>query len=147
MGDGASHFYDTYETADGKYIAVGAIEPAFYRAFRKGLGLLDDSAFDQQMDRARWPEMRAHIAKIILTKTRDEWVDHFDPDACVSPVLSLAEVEHHPHNIARGTFFNDGKALQPTTVPRFSRTPGAVACPPSDDKEDVAAVLAGWDAA
>lgn len=142
--DGEAPFYGTYETADGKYIAVGAIEPAFYRAFRKGLGLLDNPDFDKQHDNRLWSEQRRRIADIIRTRSRDAWVDHFDPDACVSPVLAFAELEQHPIHKERGTFVTDGKTLQPSPVPRFSRTPGGISSPPSNAKVDLAAVLAEW---
>jgi alpha-methylacyl-CoA racemase len=143
MADGGAPFYDVYETADGKYLSVGAIEPAFYRAFRKGAGL-DDPAFDAQMDAARWPELRAKVASKIIEKTREQWMEIFEGDACVAPVLSLSEVESHPHNIARGVFFRDGNVLQPSPVPRFSRTPGAVANPPPARGNDTQAVLSEW---
>ena len=140
FGDGGAHFYEVYETADHKYLSVGAIEPAFYRAFRVGAGL-DDPQFDKQMDESAWPELKEKVARRIATKTRDEWMAIFTPDACVAPVLSLSEVENDPHIAARKVFFREGDVLQPSPVPKFSRTPGAVACPPPPRGADTEAVI------
>jgi alpha-methylacyl-CoA racemase len=123
--DGAAPFYDTYTCADGRYLAVGAIEPQFFAAFCEGLGI--DPAEFPQHDQASWPDQKARIAAIIATRTRDDWAAVFDgTDACVAPVLSLTEAPTHPHNVAREAFVEvDGRA-QPAPTPRFSRTPGAV---------------------
>lgn len=145
FGDGGAHFYQTYRTADGKYLSVGAIEPAFYAAFRDGAGLTD-SEFDAQFDESRWPDLKQKVARRIAEKTRDEWMERFSPDACVAPVLTLAEVEHHPHNAARANFLRDGDVLQPAPVPRFSRTPGAIASRPNEHRTDAATVLRDWAA-
>ncbi len=111
--DGGKHFYDTYECADGKWIAVGAIEPHFFAVLLEKLGLAS-------ADRAR-------LAALFKTKSRDEWATHFaDSDACVAPVLDLDEAPRHPHNVARGTFVEVDGVIQPAPAPRFSRTPGAV---------------------
>jgi len=124
--DSGSHFYEVYETADGKYISLGSIEPQFYAALLEKLG--DDAKyFEQQFDSANWPVMKERMATIIKRKTRDEWDRVFEgADACYAPVLSMSEVRHHPHHQARGTFIDDGEVWQPAPAPRFSRTPGEV---------------------
>jgi len=139
--DGAAPFYRCYECADGKHIAVGAIEPQFFAALMAGLGL--DGEDWNQSDRSAWPAMAERIAGVVATRARDAWVATFDgTDACVSPVLGLAEAPGHPHNRARGTF--TGPPDQPAPGPRFSNHAGAVrACPTTPDAER-AAVLAAW---
>jgi alpha-methylacyl-CoA racemase len=116
--DGGAHFYDSYETADGKYVAIGAIEPQFYAALAAGLGA--DCA--GQMDAAAWPARTERFAALFATRTRDDWVTHFAPEACVSPVLTFDEAAAHPHNAARGTFANGA----PAPAPRFAATPAAL---------------------
>jgi len=124
--DGGSHFYDVYETADGKYISLGSIEPQFYAALLEKLG--DDATyFENQFDMENWPAMKDRMAAIILGKTRDEWDEVLSgADICYAPVLSMSEVRHHPHHQARGTFLDDGEVWQPAPAPRFSRTPGEI---------------------
>jgi alpha-methylacyl-CoA racemase len=124
--DGGAHFYDTYRCADGKYISVGPIEPAFYSLLRAKLGLSDDPAFNPQFDRAAWGPLKARLAEIFLTRPRDDWAALFEgSDACVAPVLSLEEAPRHPHNVARDTFIEVGGAIQPAPSPRFSETSAA----------------------
>lgn len=122
--DGGAPYYDTYETADGKFVAVGAIEPQFHDLLMEKLGLGGDPAMVQTMERADWPEAKARLRAIFRTRTRDEWCTLLeDTDACFAPVLTLAEAPAHPHNAARGTFVEvDGK-VQPAPAPRFSVTP------------------------
>jgi len=130
--DTAAHYYNVYEAADGKYVAVGAMEPQFYRALLDGLGLSAESLPDQG-DKSHWPELKERLAEVFLTKSRDEWVAHFaGTDACVTPALSPTEAQKHPHNVHRGTFIDVGGVVQPGPAPRFSRTPGHVrhAAPP-----------------
>ncbi len=124
--DSGAHFYEVYETADGKYISLGSIEPQFYAALLQKLG--DDAHyFEQQFDMANWPAMKDRMASIIKGKTRDEWDAVLaGADVCYAPVLSMSEVRHHPHHQARATFIDDGEVWQPAPAPRFSRTPGAV---------------------
>ncbi|MDX1735633.1 MAG: CaiB/BaiF CoA-transferase family protein [Halioglobus sp.] len=126
MLDSGSHFYEVYETADGKYISLGAIESQFYAALLEKLG--DDAKyFKNQFDAEGWPAMKEKLAEIIRRKTRDEWDEVFaGADACYAPVLSMAEARHHPHHQARQTFLDDGEVWQPAPAPRFSRTPGEV---------------------
>ncbi|MBB95491.1 MAG: carnitine dehydratase [Rhodobacteraceae bacterium] len=122
--DGGAHFYDTYETRDGRYVALGAIEPQFYARLLDLLGLSDDPAYRDQMQADRWDDMRESLARIFLTKTRDEWDDLLmGTDACYAPVLSLTEAPEHPHNAARGTFQTAGGIVQPGPAPRYSASP------------------------
>ncbi len=124
--DGGAHFYAAYECADGKFISVGAGEPKFYAAFREGFGLTD-AAFDEQRNHHRWPELKARTAAVVRTRTRDEWMNVFaGTDACVTPVLSMAEAPSHPHLRARETFVNVDGAPQPAPAPRFSATPSSI---------------------
>lgn len=122
--DGGTHFYDTYETADGKWIALGAIEPQFYALLLERTGLSADPEFARQMDPAAWGPLKAKVAALIATRSRDEWAALLDGcDACFAPVLSLAEAPLHPHNAARGTFVEDEGMVMPAPAPRFSATP------------------------
>ena len=122
--DGGAHFYDTYETGDGKWIAVGAIEPQFYAIFLDKLGLADDPDFARQDDHDLWPQLKTRLEAIFLTKTRDEWCTLMeDTDICFAPVLSLAEAPRHPHNVARSTFIEVDGVIQPAPAPRFAATP------------------------
>jgi alpha-methylacyl-CoA racemase len=144
--DGGAHFYGTYECADGRYIAVGAIEPQFYDLFRRIAGL-DDPAFDAQRDRAGWPALKAKVAAIFKTRTRDEWTALFDgTDACVAPVLSLAEAPEHPHLAARGAFIERDGLRQAAPAPRFSRTESCAGEVTVDDLGDPRAIAAQWAA-
>ncbi|MFP3912064.1 MAG: CaiB/BaiF CoA transferase family protein [Desulfobacteraceae bacterium] len=123
--DGGAPFYQTYETADGRFMAVGAIEARFYAELLKGLGI-DPSSLPQQHDREKWPEMMEAFARVFRTKTRDEWARVFEgKDACVAPVLALDEVDQHPHNMERDLMVTLEGIPQPAPAPRLSRTPGA----------------------
>jgi len=126
MLDGGAPFYDTYRTKDGRFVSVGAIEPQFYAALLKGLGL-DAATMPHQLDRSHWAETAERFAAIFATRTRDEWCRVFDgTDACVAPVLELGEVANHPHNHARTLLVPDAKGqLEPAPAPRLSRTPGS----------------------
>ena len=126
--DSGSHFYEVYETADAKYISLGAIEPQFYAALLNKLG--DEAKhFENQFDAESWPQMKIKMTEIIKRKTRDEWDAIFaGADVCYAPVLSMQEVRHHPHHQSRGTFIDDGDVWQPAPAPRFSRTSGEVRC-------------------
>ena len=124
--DSGSHFYEVYETADGKYISLGSIEPQFYAALLERLG--DDAKyFEHQFDMEKWPAMKEKMTEIFKRKTRDEWDEVFaGANACYAPVLAMSEVRHHPHHQARGSFIDDGEVWQPAPAPRFSRTPGEI---------------------
>ena len=129
MLDTGSHFYDTYETADGKWISLGSIEPQFYALLLDRAGLKDDPGFLAQHDRAGWGALTDRLTALFLTKTRDEWCALMeDSDICFAPVLSLREAPLHPHNVARGTFVEDGGMVQPAPAPRFSATPAPPVC-------------------
>lgn len=122
--DGGAPYYDTYETADGKFVSIGSIEPQFYAILMDKLGLAGDPAFVQDADRATWPQLKARLRTIFRSRTRDEWCAIMeDTDICFAPVLSLAEAPHHPHNLARGTFVEAGGIIQPAPAPRFQGTP------------------------
>jgi len=142
--DGGAPWYDVYQTKDGKWLAVGAIEARFYADFVARLGLAGEP-LPGQHERARWPELRDVFAKTIATRTRDEWERVFaGSDACVAPVLALGEVERHPHNAARGTFLRRDGVLQPAPAPRFSRTGAELGTPPRARGADSEAVLRDW---
>jgi alpha-methylacyl-CoA racemase len=124
--DGGAHFYDTYQCRDGAWISVAAIEPQFYATLLEKAGISDPD-FDDQMNQDNWPALKAKMATILLTKTRDEWCALLaGTDACFAPVLSLTEAPNHPQNIARETFVEIDGVVQPAPQPRFSATPGAV---------------------
>ncbi len=122
--EGGAPYYQVYETADGKFMAVGAIETRFYEIFVRGLGL-DPSSLPAQYDRQKWPEMVARFAEIFRTKTRDEWAVVFEgKDGCVAPVLDLDEVGHHPQISRRDSLIELNGLVQPAPAPLLSRTPG-----------------------
>ena len=144
--DGGAPYYDTYRCADGRFIAVGALEPQFHAELCERLGL--DPAEWPQHDQDRWPEQRTWLAEVFATRTRDEWAEVFEgSDACVAPVLDLDEAPRHPHNVARGTFSDAFGVTQPAPAPRLSRTPGAITTPPPDPGQHTDEVLAevGFD--
>ncbi|MFI7498721.1 CaiB/BaiF CoA transferase family protein [Streptomyces sp. NPDC049687] len=142
--DGGCPYYGTYETADGGYMAVGALEPQFYDEFVTVLGLAD--FHDARRDWTRWGELREAVAARFRTRTRDEWTALFEgSDACVAPVLSLREAPHHPHLAARGTFTDHGGITQPAPAPRFSATPTAIRSGPARPGADTREVARDWD--
>lgn len=142
--DSGAPFYDCYETADRRFVAVGAIEPQFYAALLTGLGL-DPANLPDQMDSSHWTEMKRLFASVFRTRTRDEWEKHFEgTDACVTPVLELSEVDSHPHNRDRGSFVDVGGVLQPAAHPRLSATPGGQGAPPPEPGADTDEVVAEW---
>jgi alpha-methylacyl-CoA racemase len=140
--DSGAPFYEVYDTSDEQFMAVGAIEPQFYRTLLEGLNLDEDPL--RQWDRARWPELKERLAAVFRTKTRDEWTERFvGIDACVTPVLSPREAAHHPFNAQRDVFSTDG-ALQPKPAPRFSKTPGAIRQPPRAAGSGTREGLSSW---
>jgi alpha-methylacyl-CoA racemase len=142
--DGAAHFYDTYECADGKYLAIGAIEPQFYSELLKRIGL-DESSLQPQMNARAWPDLKTKIAATIESKTRDEWCRILEgTDACVAPVLDMDEAPLHPHNLARATFVEVDGVTQPAPAPRFSRTPAQIQRGPDATGEHSESVLREW---
>ncbi|RZK69462.1 MAG: CoA transferase [Rhodococcus sp. (in: high G+C Gram-positive bacteria)] len=131
MFDGAAPFYRTYRCADGRFVAVGCVEPQFYAAMLRVLDLTDDLHFARQHDRDAWPTMAERLAQVFSTRPRTEWESMFDGQgACVSPVLTLTEAAAHPHNVSRGTFgtFGDG-FVQPSPAPRYLGTPASAPTP------------------
>jgi alpha-methylacyl-CoA racemase len=121
--DSGAPFYETYETADGKWVAVGAMEPKFYATLLSLLGL-DGEDLPPQMDRAGWPVVKARFAEVFRTRSRDQWCALLEgTDACFAPVLRLEEVEHFPHHQARASFVEVDGRLQPRPAPRFDRHP------------------------
>ena len=141
--DGHAPFYDTYACADGRYMAVGALEPQFYAQLIAGLGLTE-AELGPQHDRAGWPAMRARFAEVFASKPRDEWADAFaGTDACTTPVLSFAEARESPHLVARDTVVTADGVPQAAPAPRFSRT-GTETATRSTGPQDVDAVLADW---
>jgi len=134
MLDSGAPFYQTYETSDGRYVAVGAIESRFYHQLLRGLGL-DPGSVPDQNDEHRWPELTRRFAEIFKKKTRKEWTEIFEEtDACVAPVLELNEVQNHPHNRERGILVDINGLTQPAPSPRLSRTPGQVLEPEKSDR-------------
>jgi alpha-methylacyl-CoA racemase len=128
--DGAAHFYDTYETKDGKYVSVGSIEPQFYQLLVELSGV-DASEFAPQQDPRHWPALKAKLAAVFKTRTREEWCAVMEgTDVCFAPVLSMTEAPAHPHNRARGTFLELAGVVQPAPAPRFSRSQPPVPEPP-----------------
>jgi alpha-methylacyl-CoA racemase len=142
--DGGAHFYDTYPCSDGKWIALGSIEPQFYALLLEKAGLTDP-AFTAQMDRSAWPDLKAKLAAVIAQKTRAEWTAIMEgTDICFGPVMDLDEAPLHPHNVARETFVTVAGVVQPAPAPRFSATPGQIQGPPPAIGADTDAALADW---
>lgn len=144
--DGACHFYNVYECADKRWVAVGCIEPQFYAAMLSGLGLTGDKELESdQSDKTLWPALRKRLADVFATKTQAEWIAIFDgTDACVTPVVELGDVQDHPHGASRGLMVEVDGLLQPTPAPRFSRTPLAVPTRPPLPGEHTMRALADW---
>ncbi len=137
--DSGAHFYEVYETVDGGHVAVGAIEPQFYRRLLEVLDI--EAAEAPQWEPTRWPELKDRFTEVFLTRTRDEWAALLErEDACATAVVPLAQAPGHPHLAARGTFAEVDGVVQPQAAPRFSRTPGSAR--PADG--DVARALNAW---
>lgn len=142
--DGGAHYYDVYECADGKFVSIGAIEPQFYTMFLEKCGI-EDSMFQDQMNRYNWPLLKVRISSIFKTKTRSEWCAILEgTDVCFAPVLDMDEAPHHPHNKARKTFIEIDGVIQPAPVPRFSRTPPEIQGPPANSGADTLVALSEW---
>ena len=144
MLDGGAHFYDTYETKDGKWISLGSIEPQFYAILREKAGLTD-GLWDAQMDQSKWPEMKEKISEVMKTKTRDEWCEIMEgTDICFAPVLSISEAKDHPHNKARETIVEIDGVAQPNVAPRFSRTESKIQGPVPEVGAHTESALSDW---
>ncbi len=142
--DTGAHFYDTFETADGKYVSIGSIEPQFYAELIEKIGLAGED-LPRQSDRAQWPAMKERIEKIFKTKTRAQWCEIMEgSDVCFAPVLEMSEAPHHPHNKARQTFVEFAGKTHPAPAPRFSRTPPQIGSAPAHAGEHTDAALADW---
>jgi alpha-methylacyl-CoA racemase len=145
MLDTGAPFYDTYETSDQQYISIGSLEPQFYAELVTRLGLTDEVALTDQMDRATYDDLRERFTALFLTRTRDEWCEVLEmTDVCFAPVLTMDEAVDHPHIRARGTIVEADGVLQPAPAPRFSRTPGAIQRPPCWPGQHTDEVLADW---
>jgi alpha-methylacyl-CoA racemase len=143
MLDGGAPYYDTYECADGRYVAVGAIEPQFYASMIEGLGL-DAATLPPQNDVTRWPELRALLTEAFAGRDRDHWAKVFaDSDACVTPVLAFGEAHTEPHISERNTLYQVNDNLQPMPAPRFSRTP-AETPRTAEVVGDIEAIIKDW---
>ena len=141
--DGGAHFYGVYECSCGNFISIGSIEPQFYALLREHAGLLD-TCFDAQMDRKAWPELRAKLAEVFKTKTRDDWCKIMEgTDICFAPILTMAEAPKHPHMAAREVFVERHGVTQPAPAPRFSRTPSAIR---EAETAEIAKVMNAWKA-
>lgn len=144
--DSGAPYYDVYETADGKWLSVGAIEPHFYADLVELLGL--PAELPAQNDRSRWPEMKEAFAAAVRTRTRDEWIDAVQGRTpCIAPVLEFDEAPAHPHHRARGAFVEVGGLVQPAPAPRFDRTPATVDGEPPLPGEHTREALTDWDIA
>jgi len=140
MLDTGSHWYDAYETSDGKWISIGSFEPKFYALLLEKLDL--DPAEWPQMEQERWPEFTEKIGAIFKRKTRDEWCEILEgTDVCFAPVLTIAESREHPHAKARGSFVEIEGVPQPRPAPRFSRTDSQIQRPPASAGEHTEEVL------
>jgi alpha-methylacyl-CoA racemase len=145
--DTGAHFYNVYETADGKYVSIGSIEPQFYAELVRLTGL-EGEELPWQHDRQEWPALKERLAAIFKTKTRDEWRELMEgTDVCFAPVLSIPEAIEHPHNVDRSTFVEVAGIRQPGPAPRFSRTAPEISSPPPHAGQHTDEVLAaaGFD--
>ena len=142
--DGGAHFYDVYETSDGRYVSVAAIEPKFYATLLEKIGL-DPSAAPHSPNGADWSAAKARLAALFRTRSRDEWCEILEgTDACFAPVLGMDEAPRHPHNAARETFVERDGIVQPNAAPRFDRTPSGIRRPPPSAAGGTRATLADW---
>jgi alpha-methylacyl-CoA racemase len=144
IADGCAPFYNTYATADGRYVAVSAVEPQFYEELVAVLGL-DVDELPEQADRASWPKMKELFGQRFRTRTRDQWCElAAGTDACVAPVLTLSEAPTHPHHLARGTFIEVDGVPQPAPMPFFDRTPAALPRPRPRRGQHTVSGLLDW---
>ena len=142
--DTGAHYYEVYETKDGKFVSIGSIEAKFYDELLRLSGL-KGVELPRQNDRPQWPAMKEKLKEVFRSKTRDEWCKLMEgSDVCFAPVLSMDEAPHHPHNKHRSTFVERDGVLQPGPAPRFSRTPSAIQCSPAKPGEHTEAALRDW---
>ena len=139
--DTGAHFYDVYETKDGKHVSIGSIEPQFYAELLEKTGLAGEE-LPGQMDKSQWGSLHERLTGIFKSRTRDEWCEIMEgSDVCFAPVLSMGEAPKHPHNVHRGTFLDEGGVVQAAPAPRFSRTTPEVVRPAPHIGQDTDAVL------
>jgi alpha-methylacyl-CoA racemase len=144
MLDGGAHFYGCYACADGKHVSIGSIEPQFYAQLLQRTGITDPE-FSAQLEAANWPRLKARLAEVFLTRTRDEWCALMEgSDVCFAPVLDWDEAPQHPHNLARQSFVTVDGVVQPAPAPRFSITPPALPRPASAAADDSAGIFSDW---
>lgn len=142
--DTGAHFYDVYETKDGKYVSIGSIEKKFYAELLEKTGI-DPAEMSEQMNQEKWPEYSEKLGKVIRTKTRDEWTEIMEgSDVCYAPVLDMDEAPEHAHNKARDTFIDIDGVVQPNAAPRFSRTPNGRPTVAPDPGQNTDEVLTEW---
>jgi alpha-methylacyl-CoA racemase len=142
--DTGAPFYDTYETADGKFVSVGALEPQFFAELIERLGLSGED-LPAQMDRSGWPTLRDRFTEVFKSRTRDEWCEVLEhTDACFAPVLTMSEATEHPHVRARGTVVELDGIQQPAPAPRFSKTPGSIRRRAAQPGQHTDEALADW---
>ena len=142
--DSGAHFYDVYETSDGRYVSIAPVEPKFYAELLERIGL-DAAEAPHSTDRADWPASKARLAALFRTRTRDEWCEILEgTDACFAPVLGMDEAHRHRHNAARGTFVERDGIVQPNAAPRLDRTPTGIRCSPPTPGTGTRSVLADW---
>jgi len=142
--DTGAHFYDTFETSDGKFVSIGSIEPQFYAELLEK-SVLAGEDLPRQMDRDQWPAMKERLTAIFKTKSRDEWCAIMEgSDVCFAPVLDMGEAPSHPHIAARSTFVEEGGRIQPAPAPRFSRTEPKIQRPSPHPGQHTAEALRDW---
>ncbi|MGH8110612.1 MAG: CoA transferase, partial [Rhodanobacteraceae bacterium] len=142
--DGGAHFYDTYECADGKFIALASLEPRFYKSFLERAQIADPE-FTVQLDRAHWPTLKRKLEALFKTRARGAWCELLEgTDTCFAPVLDWDEAPRHPHNRARGAFMEIDGVTQPAPAPHFSRSVPDVPRPPAETGANTTTILADW---
>ncbi|MFT4561322.1 MAG: alpha-methylacyl-CoA racemase, partial [Gammaproteobacteria bacterium] len=142
--DGGAHFYDAYETSDGRYISIASIESKFYEELLTLTGF-EDPDHQGHRDKAQWPALSEKMTALIKTKSRDQWCEILEgSDICFAPVLTMTEAPSHPHNVARDSFVKVDGVVHPAPAPRFSRTPSKIQKGASKPGADTLAVLKDW---
>lgn len=145
MLDSGAHYYDVYETSDGKYVSIGSIEPRFYSLLIEKAGL-DAVEFADQNDPERWPDLKKKLESVFRSRSRQQWCELLEgTDVCFAPVLDINEAPLHPHNIERGTYIEVGGMTQPAPAPRFSRTIPEVVSAAHEPGSDLETVLTDWN--
>jgi alpha-methylacyl-CoA racemase len=143
--DTGAHYYNVYETKDGKHVSIGSIEKKFYKLLLELTGLDKDTDLPDQMDKSNWPMFKEKLAAVFKTKTRDEWDEIMGgTDVCYAPILSIIEATEHPHNVERGTFVKYDDVLQPAPAPRFSRTVPEIQGPPCLPGQHTSEAMLDW---